>query len=80
MLDRSKVWRWSRSTWSQPVGMEDRKVTSVMCKGITQRQSPFKLLDSPESQVKIQVKYIYDTLLVYILYTRRSHAQSHVYQ
>ena len=70
MLGRSEVWRWSRSTWSWPVGMEDREVTSVMCKGITQRRSPFKLLDSPRSQVEIQMKYIYDILLVYILYTR----------
>jgi len=30
MMGRSEVWRWSRSTWPWPVGMEDREVTSVM--------------------------------------------------
>jgi len=30
MLGRSEVWRWSRSIWPWPVGMEDREVTSVM--------------------------------------------------
>jgi len=30
MSGRSEVWRWSRSTWLWPVGMEDREVTSAM--------------------------------------------------
>jgi len=30
MSGRSEVWRWSRSTWPWPVGIKNRKVTSVM--------------------------------------------------
>ena len=30
MMDRSKVWRWSRITWSCLEGMEDRKATAVI--------------------------------------------------
>ena len=29
-MGRSEVWRWSRSTWPWPVGIEDREVTSIM--------------------------------------------------
>jgi len=29
-LDRSKVWRRSKSIWLWPVGMEDREMTSTI--------------------------------------------------
>jgi len=48
-----------------------------VCQGTTQRQLLLKLGKSPRSLVEIQVRCIYHSLLVYIAYTRQSHALSH---